>query len=240
MVFVMILSGPQRYSAPIFSALAADYDETLACQGTLSDSVVRYFHELKKKGVRLILVTGRILDELIKICPHLNLFDVVVAENGAVLYQPDQDASVLLAKPFSISVLKKIRTLDLRPFSEGRVILATRKENIKKIQSAFSAPYPFSFIFNKNALMLLPAGVDKGFGLSTVLKRMGIDFYTVVGFGDAENDLSFLRLCGESVAVANAIKEVKEQVKWVTLQACGEGVVEWLNGWFSRTLEIEE
>ena len=34
------------------------------------------------------MVTGRELDELLDVCPEVELFDLVVAENGALLYDP--------------------------------------------------------------------------------------------------------------------------------------------------------
>jgi len=42
----------------------------------------------RKSGRKLILVTGRELDDLIKVFPRIDLFDRVVAENGALLYRP--------------------------------------------------------------------------------------------------------------------------------------------------------
>jgi len=48
----------------------------------------------------------------------------------------------------------------------------------------------------------------------------------VVGIGDAENDLAFLRLCGFSVAVANAIASLKQQVDLVTRAKSGAGAIE--------------
>ena len=51
--------------------------------------------------LRLILVTGRELDDLIRIMPRLDLFDIVVAENGAVLYWPEtrQERTLAAAPP---------------------------------------------------------------------------------------------------------------------------------------------
>jgi hydroxymethylpyrimidine pyrophosphatase-like HAD family hydrolase len=48
----------------------------------------------------------------------------------------------------------------------------------------------------------------------------------VVGVGDAENDEDFLKLCGVSVAVANAIPRIKQVADMVTQQEHGPGVVE--------------
>ena len=48
----------------------------------------------------------------------------------------------------------------------------------------------------------------------------------VVAVGDAENDEAFLRLCGFSVAVANAIPRIKQLADMTTEQEHGPGVVE--------------
>jgi hydroxymethylpyrimidine pyrophosphatase-like HAD family hydrolase len=44
--------------------------------------------------------------------------------------------------------------------------------------------------------------------------------------GDAENDRAFLDACGYSVAVANALPELKDHVDLVTRGRHGEGVEE--------------
>jgi hydroxymethylpyrimidine pyrophosphatase-like HAD family hydrolase len=43
---------------------------------------------VRASGRKLILVTGRVLDDLLQVFPQVPLFDLVVAENGALLYQP--------------------------------------------------------------------------------------------------------------------------------------------------------
>ena len=81
-------------------------------------------------------------------------------------------------------------------------------------------------IFNKGAVMVLPAGVNKATGLTAVLKYIGMKPDQVVGVGDAENDHVFLGMCGCSVAVANALPAVMERVDWVTPSGHGAGVTE--------------
>ena len=81
-------------------------------------------------------------------------------------------------------------------------------------------------IFNKGAVMVLPTGVNKGTGLKEALDELGISLHNVVSIGDAENDLAFLRISGCSVAVANALPSVKEQVDFVLDRERGEGVIE--------------
>ena len=43
------------------------------------------FERLVDSGRKLLLVTGRKLDDLLKVLPQVELFDQVVAENGGLL-----------------------------------------------------------------------------------------------------------------------------------------------------------
>jgi hypothetical protein len=74
--------------------------------------------------------------------------------------------------------------------------------------------------------MVLPRGIDKASGLATAIARLKIEVSEVVGIGDAENDSCFLRQCGFSAAVANAIESLKRQVDYVTRQEDGAGAAE--------------
>ena len=73
-----------------YLALAADYDGTLATDGQMSHEATAAIGRLRASGRRVILVTGRRLAELLEVLPQIDLFDCVVAENGAVLYVPRQ------------------------------------------------------------------------------------------------------------------------------------------------------
>jgi HAD superfamily hydrolase (TIGR01484 family) len=69
-----------------YQALACDYDGTIAHHGQVADETIAALGRLRHTGRRLILVTGRQLEDLLAIFPHVELFDRVVAENGAVVY----------------------------------------------------------------------------------------------------------------------------------------------------------
>ncbi len=72
-----------------FRVLAADYDGTLAHHGRMAPSTVAALHKLKASGRKLVMVTGRQLDDLQANFPEVDrVFDRVVAENGALLYTP--------------------------------------------------------------------------------------------------------------------------------------------------------
>lgn len=71
-----------------FLALACDYDRTLATNGQVDATTVTALERLLASGRRLLLVTGRELEDLVAVFPQLDLFDAVIAENGALLYRP--------------------------------------------------------------------------------------------------------------------------------------------------------
>ena len=69
-------------------ALATDYDETIADEGIVSEATQAALQRLKETGRKLILVTGRELADLERVFPGIEIFDKIVAENGAILYTP--------------------------------------------------------------------------------------------------------------------------------------------------------
>jgi hydroxymethylpyrimidine pyrophosphatase-like HAD family hydrolase len=81
-------------------------------------------------------------------------------------------------------------------------------------------------IMNRESVMVLPRGVNKGTGLAAALGEFGLSAAEAMGIGDAENDHDFLRTCGLSVAVNNALPALKQEVGFVTRAARGAGVAE--------------
>ena len=73
-----------------YLALATDYDGTIADDGVVDKPTVAALERFRGGARRLILVTGRDVTDLQRVMPRLDLFDLVVAENGALLYDPGQ------------------------------------------------------------------------------------------------------------------------------------------------------
>jgi hypothetical protein len=91
-------------------------------------------------------------------------------------------------------------------------------------------------IFNKNAVMVLPSGVNKAAGLQVALNEMRLSPHNAVGVGDAENDHGFLSMCECSVAVSNALPALKERADLVTGGSHGAGVEELIEKLLSEDL----
>jgi HAD superfamily hydrolase (TIGR01484 family) len=71
-----------------YFALACDYDGTLAHHGRVDAATVSALERLRASGRKLVMVTGRDLEDLLHVFPEVHLFDRIVAENGWLLYDP--------------------------------------------------------------------------------------------------------------------------------------------------------
>src|SRR5262245_35058300 len=107
----------------IVHVLAVDYDGTIAEHGRVSATTAATLQRVRASGRKLMLVTGRLLPDLRKVCPDVDgMFDAVVAENGALVYFPARrDVRILGAvpEPALLEALERRRVpFDLR--SEDR------------------------------------------------------------------------------------------------------------------------
>lgn len=210
-----------------FLCLATDYDGTLAQHGDVEDSTIEALRELKGAGRRLVLVTGRELPDLFKVCHFTGMFDRIVAENGALLYHPADQSSKVLAPEPPEEFVEALRACGVSPLSIGLGIVATNELYSGVVLKIIRDLHlPLQAIPNKGALMILPTNVDKATGLRAALAELRLQAKEVVGIGDAENDSVFLAMCGCSVAVANAIPSLKGQADFVTRARNGAGVEE--------------
>jgi hydroxymethylpyrimidine pyrophosphatase-like HAD family hydrolase len=92
-----------------FLTLATNYDGTLAHDGRVSPNTVSALEKLRDSGRKLVLVSGRVLDDLLTVFPNHDLFDRVVAENGAVLYCTHSCESRVVAEPVPDGLVEALR-----------------------------------------------------------------------------------------------------------------------------------
>jgi HAD superfamily hydrolase (TIGR01484 family) len=193
---------------------------------------------VKKSGRKLILVTGRELDDLIRVFPHLDLFDRVVAENGALIYRPGTREEKTLAEAPPGEFVRELTRRGAERVSVGRVIVATWRPHEKTaLEVIRDLGLELQVIFNKGAVMVLPSGINKATGLGVALMELGLSPHNVVGIGDAENDHAFLSMCEFSVAVQNALETLKDRVDWVATAGHGDGAVELMQALIATDLE---
>ncbi|MGA7901382.1 MAG: hypothetical protein WCA06_01970 [Terrimicrobiaceae bacterium] len=108
---------------------------------------------LRSANLRTFLVTGRELSDFQGMKGFLPIFDVIVAENGAVLYEPGSDTTRSLGAPPPESFIAELARRGVTP-GVGISIVATREpfqaivlEVIKELGLELQV------IFNKGAVM---------------------------------------------------------------------------------------
>ncbi len=214
-----------------YHVLACDYDGTLASEGRIAPETMQALHRVRDSGRRIVLITGRQFDDLLGICPEIDLLDWVVAENGAILYEPRGKRVDDLAAPAPAAFLAALERAGV-PFSTGRIVVSTVVPHETAVRRAIhDLGLELQIIFNRESVMVLPAAVSKQSGLEEALRRLGVPAHKVIGIGDAENDLAFLRLAGFAVAVGNAVPSLAAEADLVTRAANGAGVREFVEEW---------
>ena len=210
-----------------FVAVAVDYDGTLAEAGVVSPDTTRALKEFLASGRKLILVTGRILKDLLAVFPEASLCTRIVAENGAVLYNPATQSHKVLSSPPPSAFIDTLIRKNVQPLEIGESIIGTlRPHEVPVLEAIRDLGLEHHVIFNRESVMILPSGVNKASGLTAALKDLALSRHNVVAVGDSENDHALLDAAEWSVAVHNAIPTLRERADSVTSGEAGAGVSE--------------
>jgi hydroxymethylpyrimidine pyrophosphatase-like HAD family hydrolase len=192
-------------------ALATDYDETIAHNGYIPAKVHAALAQFRRSGRKLILNTGRELQDLQTVCADLEIFDLAILENGAVMYRPLTQEEVPLHEPPPQELLSALRKRGV-PVLVGRVVIESSIHYRRAILDAMQdSGVERHFQFNKSAIIILPPNTDKASGLRVALAELGIPIEHTAGIGDAENDHALLAACGVAVAVPHATEALKRE-----------------------------
>jgi 3-deoxy-D-manno-octulosonate 8-phosphate phosphatase KdsC-like HAD superfamily phosphatase len=206
-----------------YLALAMSLDGTLSAAGQLDAAL----EQLRRSGRRALLVTARRLGELTALCPRLELFDCVIAENGAVLHWPARRESLSLSAPVPESFPSALSQRIPSPIERGRVAVYTQASRAcALVETVRELGLELQILFCGESALAVPPGVNKGTGLQEALLSLGLSPHEVVSVGSEANDHSLLERSECAVAVADALPALKERAAFVTRGKAEAGVVE--------------
>ena len=133
-----------------------------------------------------MLATGRHLDDLRRVFPKIDVCDRIVAENGAVLYDPASRDETLLTEVPPPEFLSALREAGVK-FDVGRAIISSWTPAETAILDAIKKmALDYQVIFNKGAVMVLPSGVNKATGVTKGLESLLLSPHNTVSIGHAE------------------------------------------------------
>ena len=183
------------------SVLALDYDGTVARDDRLDPSVREAITEARRRGIKVMVVTGRTVNELRRVAGELNFVDGVVAENGAIVHFPDGGLTAPLAPPLPPAFAAGLRERGI-PFTAGECLVdADASAAPRMLEVIRELELPIVLVFNRSRVMALTQGISKATGLSAALEMLRASPRNAVAVGDAENDHELLRLAEVGAAV---------------------------------------
>ncbi|HLG54302.1 MAG TPA: HAD hydrolase family protein [Vicinamibacterales bacterium] len=183
------------------SVLALDYDGTIASGDTLDPSVREAIAAARARGILVLLVTGRILDELRRVAGDLHFVDGVVAENGALVHFPSSGHTSLLAPSIVPAYVEELQRRGISCHAGQCLVDADAADGARLLDVIRTLELPLVLLFNRSRLMTLPQGVSKATGLHAALDILRASARNTVAIGDAENDHELLRLAEVGMAV---------------------------------------
>ena len=196
--------------------LALDYDGTIAQNDRPDPSVLGAIADARGRGIKVLLVTGRILAELRRVAGDLRFVDAVVAENGAVVHFPETGHTTTLAPAVPPEFAARLSDTGIS-FQAGECLIdADASSAHRMLEIIHALQLPIVLIFNRSRVMALPQGVSKATGLNTALTMLRASPRNTVAVGDAENDHELLR-----------VAEIGAAVEWgsPSLQAAADVVI---------------
>ena len=184
------------------SAIAVDFDGTIARGDVLDPAVPAVLAAARAKGLTILLVTGRTLDDLRQVAGHLPFIDAVIAENGAMIHFPGSGHASPLGPAVPEAFVNELPRRGVT-FNAGHSLVdCDAAEAPQLLETIRTLELPLVLHFNRGRVMVLPQGVTKGTGLRAALETLRISPRNTVAIGDAENDHELLRLAEVGLAVA--------------------------------------
>lgn len=77
---------------------------------------------------------------------------------------------------------------------------------------------------HENVFDVIPKGGSKALGIQKLIEHLGLKIENTFGFGDGLNDIEMLQAVGTSVAMGNAVDEVKSHANYVTDDVADDGL----------------
>lgn len=165
------------------------------------------------------------------------LFDIAVQNDSCILTYTNDEILVYNKNEYA-QIESDLVNMPLREVSDFKALttksypkamlvdepskikaLQEKYGNIEGLNVAISKPFFLEFVM---------AGVDKGQSILRLADIVGASVDQIIAFGDSYNDISMLKVAGTSVAMENAVQDVKDICDVITDSNNNDGVANYI------------
>ena len=132
---------------------------------------------------------------------------------------------------FGVSIGPEYLELESMKNLEATKLLISNFSNIQGLQDKYREKVNILITDRGSLIQIMAREVSKENAVLILCQKYNINISKVVSFGDDYNDLGLFHECGYSVAMGNAITELKELATLVTYTNDNDGVAEAIE-WF--------
>lgn len=108
-------------------------------------------------------------------------------------------------------------------------------ENLNKIRSELNQFNLSVTSSNSVSVDIMNIQADKGKAIKEVMKESNISLDDVIAFGDSENDLPMVEVCGKFIAMGNATEDLKKKAYDVTKSNDEDGI-----SWYLENMSMKK
>lgn len=230
--------------------IALDMDGTLLLDDhTISQENREAIEEVRKKGIEVMLCTGRHLTSCQEHAKSLQLSSYLVTVNGSEIW--DGNGKLIERKTIPVESMEKIMEVSNRHGGESWIAsihevfreklpdnladyewlkygIDTYEPEVKEgiLKELIDDPNLELSNSSPTNIEINARGVNKATALEKICTFTGITMDEVMAVGDSLNDIKLLQRAGLGVAMDNAQPEVKEVADWITGSNVEHGVAQ--------------
>ena len=225
---------------------AVDIDGTITENGggRIHLGALEALRHLTNMGHNVIFVTGRSSVEAFLLAVFGGTTKIAVGENGGCITL-NADEHVMLGNMDECkSALKVIRN-NIENVKE-KLVFPRMTEVV--LQRTFDLDLAKRVLAENNievelsdsqyAYHINSHGIDKGYGFSKIMKKLGILRDEVIAIGDSATDVPLFKVAKTSIALGNASEQVKSEATTTVSAHSGDGLLEALDRLASRNWEL--
>lgn len=213
---------------------AVDIDGTITENGggRINLDALDALRHMIRLGHKVIFVSGRSSIEGYILSVFGGMTRIAVGENGGAITFGPSDHKLLgnkdeCMKAFELLKSKIPEAKEKHVFPRMTEVVLERTfdlELAKKIIADSNMPVDLSD--SQYAFHINSKGINKGRGFSEVLTMLSASPADVIAIGDSETDVPLFKVSGLSIALGNALENVKSQASMTVSGKAGDGVIE--------------